>query len=177
MTRRVTWTSTTTRDKRGSIGAEKTIRNRKVTPMLPEPTLAKPPATAAVSRSWVMTPLFCVPDICDPGTASSRPPGYRSASPARRSNRRPNSRPVQGRGNRGRATVKTAPRKDTSELLLVNGEWLRRALSRSFLRYDVAGDLDGAIHAAMNVIEPVLQARDIEIVRLRELVSVKAPSR
>lgn len=176
MTRRVTWTSATTRHERGSIGAEKTIRNRKVTPMLPEPTLAKPPATAAVSRSWVMTPLFCVPDICDPGTLPSHPPGYRSTSQARRSTRRPNPA-VRGRGNRGRTTVKTAPRKDTSELLLVNDEWLRRALSRSFLRYNVAGDLDGAVHAAMNVIEPVLQARDIEIVRLRELIPVKAPGR
>jgi hypothetical protein len=153
--------------------------------MLPEPTLAKPPATPAVSRSWVMTPLFCVPDIADTETIPSRRPGYRSPGAARRTSRRPNSRPAQGRGTRTlstakdtvKSTVKTATRKDTSELLLVTTEWLRRALARSFLRYNVAGDLDSAVHAAMNVIEPVLQARDTEIVRLRDLISVKAPSR
>ena len=52
---------------------------------------------------------------------------------------------------------------------------MRRALSRSFLRYNVAGDLDAAVHAAMNVIEPVLKARDTEIRRLRELIAGKIP--
>ena len=33
------------------------------------------------------------------------------------------------------------------------------------------------MHAAMNVIEPVLQARDTEILRLRRLMSAKRPSR
>jgi hypothetical protein len=145
--------------------------------MLPEPTLAKPPAHPAVPRSWVMTPLFCLPDIADTDTLTTRPPGYRGTSTARRTSRRPNSRPAQGRGNRTRSTVKTAPRKDTSELLLVTTEWLRRALVRSFLRYNAAGDLESAVHAAMNVIEPVLQARDTEIVRLRDLISVKPVSR
>jgi hypothetical protein len=185
MTRRVTWTSATSRHERGSIGAEKTIRNRKVTPMLPEPTIAKPPASTAVSRPWVMTPLFCVPDIADPGTAPSHPPGYRSAGPARRTSRRSNSRPApgrlnqgrvtQGRVNQGRAAAKTPARKETTELLAVTAEWLRRALCRSFLRYNVAGDLESAVHAAMNVIQPVLQARDTEITRLRDLISVKTP--
>jgi len=48
---------------------------------------------------------------------------------------------------------------------------------RSFLRYNVAGDLDSAVHAAMNVIEPVLQARDTEIVRLQDFISINAPAR
>jgi hypothetical protein len=143
--------------------------------MLPEPTLAKPPASPAVSRSWVMTPLFCVPDFADPDTIPSHPSGYRSPGPARRTSR-PRSRPAPGRAN-ARSTVKTAQRKDTTELLAVTAEWMRRALSRSFLRYNVAGDLESAVHAAMNVIEPVLQARDSEITRLRELISVKAPRR
>jgi hypothetical protein len=177
MTRRVTWTSETTRHERGSIGAETTIRNRKVTPMLPEPTLAKPPARPAVPRSWVMTPLFCLPDIADTDTITARSPGYRGTSTVKRTNRRPSSRPAQSRGTRTRSTVKTAPRKDNSELLLVTTEWLRRALVRSFLRYNVAGDLESAIHAAMNVIEPVLEARDTEIVRLRDLISVKPVGR
>jgi hypothetical protein len=170
--------------------------------MLPEPTIAKPTAGAAVSRPWVMTPLFCVPDTADGGTAPSHPPGFRSTGPARRGSRRSNSRPPQNRSNPGRsnpsranqsrvnqgpanqsratpgrATAKTPVRKETTELLAVTAEWLRRALCRSFLRYNIAGDLESAVHAAMNVIEPVLQARDTEITRLRELISIKPPSR
>ena len=33
------------------------------------------------------------------------------------------------------------------------------------------------MHAAMNVVEPVLQARDTEILRLRRLTPAKRPSR
>jgi hypothetical protein len=62
--------------------------------------------------------------------------------------------------------MKSVPRKDSADLLAVTAEWLRRALRRSFLRYDVTGDLDAAVHAAMNVIEPVLDARDAELARL-----------
>ena len=165
--------------------------------MLPEPTIAKPPSSTAASRSWVMTPLFCVPDIADGGAAPSHPPRYRGTGPARRGSRRSNSRPTQrqlnqhqlnqsqpspgsvngGRVSRGIATRKTPARKDTTELLAVTAEWLRRALNRSFLRYNIAGDLESAVHAAMNVIEPVLQARDSEITRLRDLISVKTPGR
>jgi hypothetical protein len=63
------------------------------------------------------------------------------------------------------------PQKETAELLAVTPEWLRRALTRSFLRYNVSGDLESAVHAAMNVVEPVLEARDIEITRLRDFIS------
>jgi hypothetical protein len=145
--------------------------------MLPEPTLAKPPATPAVSRSWVMTPLFCLPDTDDPQNFPSGPPGYRGSGTVRRTSRRSNSRPAQGRGIRTLTTVKAAPRKETTELLAVTAEWLRRALARSFLRYNVAGDLESAVHAAMNVIEPVLQARDSEINRLRGAISTKRARR
>jgi hypothetical protein len=145
--------------------------------MLPEPTLAKPPASPAVSCSWVMTPLFCIPDICDSETIPSRTPGYRGTGAARRTSRRPNSRPAQARGTRALVTVKPAPRKETTELLAVTAERLRRALARSFLRYNITGDLESAVHAAMNVIEPVLQARDTEITRLRGVVSGKAARR
>ena len=62
--------------------------------------------------------------------------------------------------------MKSVPRKDSADLLAVTAEWLRRALRRSFLRYNVTGDLDAAVHAAMNVIEPVLDARDAELARL-----------
>jgi hypothetical protein len=62
-------------------------------------------------------------------------------------------------------------------LLAVTAQRLRRALARSFLRYGVPGDLDAAVHAAMNVIEPVLDARDTEILRLRRLMTAKIPGR
>jgi hypothetical protein len=62
-------------------------------------------------------------------------------------------------------------------LLTVTAERLRRALGRSFLRYGVPGDPEIAVHAAMNVIEPVLDARDTEIVRLRRLMGGKLPGR
>ena len=40
-----------------------TILERKATPMLPEPTIPKPPAAAPTPpQQLVMTPLFCVPD-------------------------------------------------------------------------------------------------------------------
>lgn len=165
--------------------------------MLPEPTIAKPPASTAGSCPWVMTPLFCVPDIADGGAAPSHPPRYRSTGPARRGSRRSNLRPTrsqlnqgqpnqgqpnqgqlnQGMANRGGTIVKSPARKDTTQLLTVTAESLRRALCRSFLRYNVAGDLESAVHAAMNVIEPVLQARDSEITRLRDLISVKTSGR
>ena len=62
-------------------------------------------------------------------------------------------------------------------MLVVTAKRLRRALGRSFLRYGVAGDLEAAVHAAMNVIEPVLEARDTEILRLRGLMAGKLPRR
>jgi len=62
-------------------------------------------------------------------------------------------------------------------LLAVTAERLRRALGRSFLRYGISGDLEAAVHAAMNVVEPVLDARDTEILRLRRLMGAKLPGR
>jgi hypothetical protein len=69
--------------------------------------------------------------------------------------------------------MKSVPRKDSADLLAVTTEWLRRALRRSFLRYNVTGDLDAAVHAAMNVIEPVLDARDAELARLGRLAAAR----
>src|SRR6266700_7177186 len=69
------------------------------------------------------------------------------------------------------------------DLLAVTPERVRRALWRSFLRCGFTGELDDAVHAAMNVIAPVLEARDAEIRRLRETPGratpgrVKAPAR
>ena len=131
--------------------------------MLPEPTLPKRRRAAPVQpQPWAMTPLFAVPDSPDiippPGRGDTR-------APAR--GRSPNTR--QARSGK--------PRKEPADLLTVTAERLRRALGRSFLRYGVSGDVETAVHAAMNVIEPVLDARDSEILRLRRLMGGKLPGR
>lgn len=145
--------------------------------MPPEPTIAKPKAApSAHSGPWEMTPLFCPPSSADSGVIQIRPIGHR-AGPPRRTTRRTNTRPPGGQGNRSRANGKTASAKDPMDLLDVTTERLRHALARSFLRYSIPGDLDAAIHAAMNVIEPVLEARDRELLRLRMLITAKLPGR
>jgi hypothetical protein len=130
--------------------------------MLPEPTLPKrrraAPDPAAQPQPWAMTPLFAVPDSPDVIPPPERPPAR---------GRRPNS--SQARAQK--------PRKEPADLLTVTAERLRRALGRSFLRYGVPGDPETAVHAAMNVIEPVLDARDTEILRLRRLMGGKLPGR
>ena len=140
--------------------------------MLPEPTLpkrrraARGPATQP--QPGAMTPLFAVPDSPDlvppSGHQDSRVPGR-----GRRSNSR-QARP----GNPGHPGK---PRKEPADLLTVTAERLRRALGRSFLRYGIPGDPETAVHAAMNVFEPVLDARDTEILRLRRLMGGKLPGR
>ena len=135
--------------------------------MLPEPTIPKRRAAASAPQPWVMTPLFCVPDEDEPRVPSSSVSGRRAA--------RPPSRRVNPRGPASR--TKRDGLSDPPDLLTVTAQRLRRALARSFLRYGVLGDPEVAVHAAMNVIEPVLQARDTEIVRLRRLMPAKRPSR
>ena len=143
--------------------------------MLPEPTLPKrrrtAPGAAAKPQPWAMTPLFAVPDSPDvlppPGQSGERP----AARPPGRG-RRPNSRSARP-ANPGN---ERASHKEPPDLLTVTAERLRRALGRSFLRYGLASDLETAVHAAMNVIEPVLDARDTEILRLRRLMG-KLPGR
>jgi hypothetical protein len=137
--------------------------------MLPEPTLPKRRrATPAQPQPWAMTPLFAVPDSPD----EIPPPGRQAALPPGRA-RRPNSR--QGRPNNPGNPRKS--HKEPADLLTVTAERLRRALGRSFLRYGIPGDPEIAVHAAMNVIEPVLDARDTEILRLRRLMGGKLPGR
>ena len=65
-------------------------------------------------------------------------------------------------------TILPSPVARTGPKSAINTERIRRALWRSFLRYGVAADIDTAVHAAMNVIGPVLEAKDAEITRLRE---------
>jgi hypothetical protein len=134
--------------------------------MLPEPTLPKRRRAArAQPQPGAMTPLFAVPDSPD----MIPPPGRQDTrAPAR--GRRPNAHQARP-GNPG------MPRKEQADLLTVTAERLRRALGRSFLRYGISGDPETAVHAAMNVIEPVLDARDTEILRLRRLMGGKLPGR
>jgi hypothetical protein len=115
-----------------------------------------------------MTPLFAVPDSPD---MIPPPGGQDTRAPAR--GRRPNSHQARP-GNPGNLVK---PRKEPADLLTVTAERLRRALGRSFLRYGISGDLETAVHAAMNVIEPVLDARDTEILRLRRVMGGKLPGR
>jgi hypothetical protein len=75
------------------------------------------------------------------------------------------------------AVVKPGAAAEAADLLTITADRLQRALWRSFLRYGVAGDLDVAIHAAMNVIEPVLAARDAEILRLHKRPAARGPRR
>ena len=137
--------------------------------MLPEPTIPKRRRAApAQPQPWALTPLFAVPDSPDvippPGL-----PGGRAAGPSPGRGRLPNSRPARsGNPDNPRKSLKEPP-----DLLTVTAERLRRALGRSFLRYGISGDLETAVHAAMNVIEPVLDARDTEILRLRRLLGSK----
>ena len=140
--------------------------------MLPEPTLPKRRAAASAPQPWVMTPLFCVPDEDEPRLSSSAVSG--STVSGRRA-ARPPSRRVNPRGPASRTKRDGLP--DPPDLLTVTAQRLRRALARSFLRYGVPGDPELAVHAAMNVIEPVLQARDTEIVRLRRLTPAKRSGR
>jgi len=109
-----------------------------------------------------MTPLFAVPD--SPGEIP--PPDRQAARPPGRA-RRPNSRPANPRRSH----------KEGADLLSVTAERLRRALGRSFLRYGIPGDPEAAVHAAMNVVEPVLDARDTENLRLRRLMAPNLPPR
>jgi hypothetical protein len=154
--------------------------------MLPEPTLPKRRRGApAPPQPWAMTPLFAVPDSAESASSesgSSEPevipsPGRQAPRPPGRG-RRPNSGGrAAGRVNRGAGTGKAGAHKEPADLLAVTAERLRRALGRSFLRYGIVGDLETAVHAAMNVIEPVLDARDTEILRLRQLMGAKLPGR
>jgi len=117
--------------------------------MLPEPTIPRRRRAApAQPQPGTMTPLFAVPENPEEIPPPARPP------------------------RRAHKTVKETP-----DLLAVTAERLRRALGRSFLRYGVPGDPEVAVHAAMNVVQPVLDARDTEILRLRRLMGGKLPGR
>jgi len=141
--------------------------DRKVTLMLPEPTAGKSAAAGGRPQPGVMTPLFAVPGGTEPDATPPGPAAGRRVRPAARARRASPRLPAADSG----------PHKDTADLLTVTAERLRRALGRSFLRYGIASDLEAAVHAAMNVIEPVLDARDTEILRLRRMMAGKVPGK
>jgi hypothetical protein len=147
--------------------------------MLPEPTIPKRRAASPAPQPWVMTPLFCVPDEDESAPVSvvvgRRAAGRIGQQPPGRSRRASPRSPAGPRDTRSRA--KRDGLSDPPDLLAVTAQRLRRALARSFLRYGIPGDLETAVHAAMNVIEPVLQARDTEILRLRRLTPAKRSGR
>jgi hypothetical protein len=156
--------------------------------MLPEPTLPKRSAAASAQPELaVMIPLFCVPDETGPDPSPGRRTTGRSAGRGRRPNPRANPltstladpRRPAGRAPRAPrgATGASGSAKEPADLLAVTTQRLRRAMARSFLRHGIPGDLEVAVHAAMNVVEPVLQARDTEILRLRRLMTAKLPAR
>jgi hypothetical protein len=138
--------------------------------MLPEPTIPKRRAASPAPQPWVMTPLFCVPDEDEDEPAPA--PGVSGRRAARSPGR---GRRASPRGPASRPKRDGQP--DPPDLLAITAQRLRLALARSFLRYGIPGDREAAVHAAMNVIEPVLQARDTEILRLRRLMPTKRPSR
>ena len=141
--------------------------------MLPEPTIPKRRAAASAPQPWVMTPLFCVPDEDEPAPA----PAVSGRRAARRVGQQVPGRDRRANPRGPASRTKRDGLPDPPDLLTVTAQRLRRALARSFLRYGVPGDPEVAVHAAMNVIEPVLQARDTEIVRLRRLMPAKRPGR
>jgi hypothetical protein len=133
-----------------------------------------------------MVPLFCVPDDPgpdpSPGRRATRSPGRgRRANSLASPSASPRANPRRPAGPAPRAPRRvggaSGPDKEPVDLLAVTAQRLRRALARSFLRYGIPGDMEIAVHAAMNVIEPVLQARDTEILRLRRLMTAKLPGR
>jgi hypothetical protein len=147
--------------------------------MLPEPTAGKSAAARGRPQPGVMTPLFAVPGGTEPDLIPPDPPdppgprGPRGPAAGRRV--RPAAR--ARRASPRLPAADSGPHKDTADLLTVTAERLRRALGRSFLRYGIASDLEAAVHAAMNVIEPVLDARDTEILRLRRMMAGKVPGK
>jgi hypothetical protein len=132
--------------------------------MLPEPTAGKSAAARARPQPGVMTPLFAVPGGTEPEVTPAAGRRVRQAARNRRASPR-------------LPAADCGAHKDTADLLTVTAERLRRALGRSFLRYGIASDLETAVHAAMNVIEPVLDARDTEILRLRRMMAGKVPGK
>jgi hypothetical protein len=156
--------------------------------LTPKPTPKR--AAASARPQPVMTPLFSVPGGTEPEVTPSAKRRARPSGRTRRPSARlpaPRAEPTRaeptraeptradpGRADPGRAgldggTGKSGSLKEPADLLTVTAERLRRALARSFLRYGITGDLEAALHAAMNVVEPVLEARDTEILRLRQL--------
>jgi hypothetical protein len=138
--------------------------------MLPEPTAGKSAAAKARPQPGVMTPLFAVPGGTEPDVTPATGRRVRQVTRTRSPRRASSRLPAADRADSG-------PHKDTADLLTVTAERLRRALGRSFLRYGIASDLEAAVHAAMNVIEPVLDARDTEILRLRRLMAGQVPGK
>lgn len=155
-TRRVTCGSTSLKHK---VGASALLRT------FPEGSHADAPdsdATRAAGRP-------AGGQVALPGWPCTPHTGHRARSPAWPGTARPREPENCGTPMTGRNAM---------DLLAITPERIRRALWRSFLRHGVPGELDVAVHAAMNVVAPVLAARDAEITRLHETLGrVEPPTR
>ncbi len=90
--------------------------------------------------------------------------------------------PTPGRKNRGGVNTHRKPEHtpmtggSAVDLMTVTPERIARALWRSFLRYGITEQLDAAVRAAMNIIGPVVEARDAEILRLNQALRRVRPA-
>jgi hypothetical protein len=114
-----------------------------------------------------MLPKLTLPEPSVPPLAAAPTPHRKNRGSVNRENR-----------NTRRKTERTPSAGGSAiDLLAVTPEQIARALWRSFLRYGITQQLDAAVHTAMNVIGPVLEARDAEITRLNQtLRRAKAPA-
>ena len=78
----------------------------------------------------------------------------------------------------GSRAPRVQPQSDRGALAFLDSAGWRASKADLWLAGDgISGDVDTAVHAAMNVVEPVLDARDTEILRLRRLMGGKLPGR
>jgi hypothetical protein len=112
-----------------------------------------------------MLPKLTLPEPSAPPLAAAPTPARKNRGGVKHENRvthrKPDHSPKTGAG--------------AVDLLAVTPERIARALWRSFLRYGITEQLDAAVHSAMNVVGPVLEARDAEILRLNQTLRRMKP--
>ena len=105
-----------------------------------------------------MLPKLTLPEPSAPPLAAAPTPARKNRGSVKRKNRDTDRKPEHKLMTGGSAV----------DLLTVTPERIARALWRSFLRYGITEQLEAAVHTAMNVIGPVLEAKDAEIMRLNQ---------
>jgi hypothetical protein len=112
-----------------------------------------------------MLPKLTLPEPSVPPLAAAPTPARKNRGRVKRENRDTHRKPEHSPMTGGSAM----------DLLTVTPERIARALWRSFLRYGITEQLDAAVHTAMNVIGPVLEAKDAEIMRLNQTLRRMKP--